>query len=258
MTSWFNLVSSSSQDDGVGVFLLAPAPPHADLVLVGDSVDDFVDVLGPDAGHDLQPAAHVVVVVVPGGLVEGVGDGAGRERAAHAAVPHVVKVPIAGAHPALHLVRHLLVHLPAVPLRLLVAPGALDGVAPAVALLLGDVLAVVRAGDLVAVLVVLPVAGLVLLLPRVLLRLILALGLVDGLAGRRVVRPDLAALAVLLPVLLARLRRAVVADLFVLGVIHRAPVVVALLPPFVVALLSVLDVLDGLALLLRLAARPRR
>merc|ERR1719264_1901540 len=267
-----------SKDDGVvvgiGLLLDLAASPGG---LERDLVDDPEDVVIPDSGDDLPAAAaDVVVVVVPGGLVEGVGDGAGRERPAHV-VPHVVPVGVAGAHPALNLVRDLLVHLPTVLLRLLVALGALDRVAPAVALLLGHVLAVVLAGDLVAVLVGLPVAGLVLLPPRHLPLLVPALRLVDGLAGGRVVGPDLAALAVVLPVLLARLGRLVVADLLVLGVVHGAPAVVALLPPLVVALvaggwhaqlvvvgglalglelLPVLDVLDDPAL--RLRPRPRR
>ena len=128
---------------------------------------------------------------------------------------------------------------PAVLPGLLRALGALDGGLPAVALLLGvGVLAVVGAGHRVAVLVGLPVAGLVLLPARHLPRLVAALRLVDGLAGGGVVGPHLAALAVLLPVLLAHLLRPVVAHLVRLRVVLGAPAVLALLPPLVVALVA--------------------
>ena len=151
-------------------------------------------------------------------------------------------VPVAAAaairaHLLLRLVGHLLVDLLALLLGRHPADGALDEVAvgplrgappdaPAGPLwrrvlargeapLLRDLRAVGAAGDLVAVLVGLPAALLALLLPRVLLRLLPALRRVDGLARGRVVHPHLAALAVLLPVLLALLARAVLADLLV-------------------------------------------
>merc|ERR1719264_552481 len=83
-----------SKDDGVvvgiGLLLDLAASPGG---LERDLVDDPQDVVVPDSGDDLPAAAaDVVVVVVPGGLVEGVGDGAGRERPAHV-VPHVVPSP---------------------------------------------------------------------------------------------------------------------------------------------------------------------
>ena len=90
-----------------------------------------------------------------------------------------------------------------------------------------------------ALLVGLPVAGLVLLLPGDLPLLVPALRLVDGLAGGRVVHPDLAPLAVLLPVLLAYMGRFIFTDLLVFGVVDSAIVVFALLMPLLFALLLV-------------------